>query len=136
MSHQTEQFKARRLFARLVDMMLVGILARLLGPESFSHPESSAPFFLFVLYNILVILMGGASFGRSLLRLRLRQADRSKAKLVWRELFLWLLFPFVLLSFLRPGGRSLHDWLTQTDYILDEQRLSPYSLPHSRFDRI
>ena len=103
-----------RILARLLDLLLVTLLALLVGELIQNTPVSGLV--ALVLYHVCLITLGGNSLGRTLLRLRVRVfASSPKLRLLLREFILWLLFPLIILSLPFIRGPLWHDRLSSTE---------------------
>lgn len=116
-----ETFYIKRLLARILDALLVGLVFKtlhLLFPQSAVNPA-----ILFLLYNVVVILMQGRTAGKRLFVLRVTFPDRStvgSVRLLVRELLMLALFPVLVLNVLCSSSLLLHDRITGTRVLRDD----------------
>ncbi len=114
-------FYALRLSARVIDLLLLGLIIQ--GLERLIDDLSVNIFMAYVLYNIVVALLNGKSFGKFLLSLTI-QTHQTGLKGLFsrfvRELLLLLLLPFIFLNFLTISPLPLHDRISGTKVIRDE----------------
>ncbi|MBU2643195.1 hypothetical protein KKI24_00685 [bacterium] len=116
-----ETVYARRLAARVFDLMLAGLL--ILVIEKLVDGFSMNLLLAFVLYNLAVAVCNGRSFGKYVFALRVRTRQngfQGVFSLVLRELLLLLLLPIVFLNFLSISPLPLHDRISGTKVIRDE----------------
>ena len=112
---------ALRLFARIIDLMLVGLILAALDRIVDGFSVSLLPAYLF--YGIVVGLFGGNSLGKYLLSLDVRTNRTGVADIlvrVVREPLLVILLPLVFLNFLSISPLPLHDRISGTMVVRDE----------------
>lgn len=112
---------ALRLFARIIDLMLVGLILVVL--DSVIDGASVSLLLAYPLYGIVVGLCGGKSLGKYLLSLEI-QVNRSGVVGILvrmiREPLLLILLPLVFLNFLCISPLPLHDRISGTKVVRDE----------------
>ena len=100
----------RRIFARSIDMLLAGIAVALV--HKITGREGLELVGALILYQTMVILLKGNSFGKELLSLYVKPTGSlPQVRMFFREILLWLLLPFILLA-LPFAATPLHDRLT------------------------
>ena len=101
--------------------MLLGLIT--LSFEKLTGNFSVNIFTAYILYNLVVAVLNGKSFGKYIFSLTIRtQQDGLKGFFprIARELLLLLLLPFIFLNFLSISPLPLHDRISGTKVIRDE----------------
>lgn len=119
LSHRT--YYRIRFVARLVDLLLVGVIVRAF--QSFDAHFGGYFLLWFLIYNAVVILSGGQTLGKYSLSLSIvhrHQGVKRILALLVRELLIWPLLPLLFLNALFGASQPLHDRLTGTRVTRDE----------------
>lgn len=114
-------FYALRLVARIIDLMMVGLIV--LGMEKLIEGVSIHILGAYLMYSLVVAVFDGQTLGKYLLSLHImtgRKRMGTSVALFMRELLLLLLFPFVFLNLLVISPLPLHDRISGTKVIRDD----------------
>ncbi|MBT4091466.1 MAG: hypothetical protein HN580_15220 [Deltaproteobacteria bacterium] len=114
-------FYALRLSARVIDLLLLGLIV--LALEKLTGDFSVNIFTAYLFYNLVVAVLNGKSLGKYIFSLTIQtQRDGFKGFFprIGRELLLILLLPLIFLNFLVISPLPLHDRISGTKVIRDE----------------
>ncbi len=116
-----QTFYTLRLSARIIDLMMVGLI--ILALEKLSDGFSLNIVAAYLLYGIVVSACDGKSLGKYLLSLNVQTSREGVTGCVVRmirEVLLLLLFPLVFLNFLCISPLPLHDRISGTKVVRDD----------------
>ncbi|NQU63043.1 MAG: hypothetical protein HQ517_01990 [SAR324 cluster bacterium] len=114
-------FYALRLSARVIDLMLLGLIVLVF--EKLSDRFAVNIVEAYILYNLVVAALNGKSLGKYIFSLSIQTRQdgiQSFFSRLSRELLLLLLLPFVFLNFLSISPLALHDRISGTKVMRDE----------------
>ncbi|MBU2514752.1 RDD family protein [bacterium] len=110
-----------RFFARLFDLLIVGLLLQVF--ERFSPHHSINLLICYIVYNLVVILFGGRSLGKYSFSLKIETKHRGLRRivtLVVRELLFVILSPILVINVVCVAPYPLHDRLCGTEVVKNE----------------
>lgn len=112
---------ALRLLARIIDLMLVGLV--ILAIEKVTGGLVVNPVAAYLLYGIVVAVLDGKSFGKYLFSLKIqtnRTGPGHRLIRAVREPLLLILSPLVFLNLLTISPLPLHDRIAGTKVVCDD----------------
>ncbi len=114
-------FYALRLSARVIDLLLLGLIILMLEKLGDGFSVNIVP--AYILYYLVVAALNGKSFGKYIFSLTIQSPQdgiQGLFRRLVRELLLVILLPFVFLNFLSISPLALHDRISGMKVIRDE----------------
>lgn len=112
-----KKYLFQRIIARATDYTFILIIVKILAISNLGD-FSTLSFYL--LYNILIALIGAPSLGKWLWGFKIKLTDTKKHMSYFiREFIFIVLFPIVAIHFLFCFNRGIHEKVSQTDLIKD-----------------
>jgi uncharacterized RDD family membrane protein YckC len=111
-----------RLLARLIDLLLVGLIVQ--AAHIFDSRFGSNPPVWFLIYNAVAIIFNGKTLGKYSFSLSVKSQKRGLtgiARLLIRELLILVLLPILVFNVLFVSPLPLHDRICGTKVIRDER---------------
>ena len=119
---EQKSYYLRRLLARLMDLLLIGLIAQIEQAINPLHANNLLVWYL--LYNVVVILFNGKTLGKYSLSLSIKIHDKGMKRvliLIIREFLVILLSPLLLINLLFIAPIPLHDRIIGTRVARNER---------------